>query len=107
MHPRHPEQTQSNVTFWHSEPQETEYTLPMGTEVATTRTENDPAIIFSTSEPFTIHVPILNTVMTSKPPQKEGEKRTYIVQNLKRLEVGFDGFPAFSTPPTPGDSIYF
>src|SRR5215813_6471181 len=102
MRLRDPEPAHTDVTFWLSAPQETDFTIPLGTEIATTRTENDAAVIFSTSNPFTIHVPSLNTVMTSKPPQKEGEHRTYVMQNLKRLEVGFDGFPAFSTPPTPG-----
>src|SRR5215468_921738 len=42
------EPSRSPVTFWLTVPQQTTIVVPNGTEVATTRTENEPAIVFST-----------------------------------------------------------
>lgn len=107
MNLREPEPAHTEQTFWLSAPQPVEIILPLGTEVATTRTETNPAIIFSTDEPFTIHVPTLTAVLSSRPAQRAGESRSYQQQNLRRLELGFEGFSAFANPPTVGDAMYF
>ncbi len=107
MRLREPEPSRTEETFWLSAPQPTDITIPHGTEVSTTRTETEPAITFSTSEAFTIYVPSLNAILSSRPAQRAGESRTFTVQNLRRLEAGFDGFSAFANPPQVGDAMYF
>ncbi len=107
MNLREPETAHTEETFWLAAPQPVDITIPLGTEVASLRTENNQAIIFSTSEPFTIHVPTLTAVLSSRPAQRAGESRSYQSQNLRRLEVGFEGFSAFANPPQVGDAMYF
>ncbi len=107
MHLREPEPAITEQTFWLSAPQAIDVSIPLGTEVATTRTETNQAIIFSADETFTIHVPTLAAVLSSRPAQRSGESRTFQPQNLRRLGVGFEGFPAFANPPQVGDAMYF
>lgn len=104
---REPEAAHSDETFWLSAPQPVDITIPLGTQVGTLRTENEQAIVFSTSEQFTIHVPTLNAVLSSRPAQRAGESRTFQLQNLRRVQAGFEGFPAFANPPQVGDAMYF
>jgi predicted phage baseplate assembly protein len=104
MRLREAEPARVSVTFWLSAPQPTPITIPAGTEVATTRTETEPAIIFSTDQDLEIRVPTLNRVLVSQ--REEGGKRSYKAQNITRLAVGFEGFAVFSDPPQPGDALY-
>lgn len=93
------------VTIWLSLPQATAVTIPAATEVATTRTETENAIIFSTDGTADVLVPKLAYVLTSSGNMSDG--RTFVsyaakeVQN-KRLRVA--AFP--SSPPATGDSFY-
>ena len=103
---REPQAAKTDVTMWLSAPQPIDITIQSGTEVATTRTENDLAIVFSTDEVFAIHVAQLNHVMTSYLPE-EGGGRKYRSQNLRQVEAGFDGFNIFQESPQPGDAVYF
>ena len=90
------------VTFWLSAPQEQSVTIPSGTEVATTRTETDPAITFSTDVEATIYVPTLKHVLTRG--SSGGQFRSH---NLTALAKGYEGFNVFdSQPPTTGDVVY-
>ncbi|MBN1285173.1 MAG: putative baseplate assembly protein [Anaerolineae bacterium] len=102
---REAEPAQAPVTFWLSAPQEIPITIPAATEVATTRTENDPAVVFTTDEAAVVRVAVLERLLVSR-RDAEG-RRSYREQNLQRLAIGFDGFPIFSNPPQPGDALYF
>ncbi len=104
---REPEPARAEQTFWLSAPQPVDVTIPLGTEIASMRTETETAIVFSTDEAFTIHVPNLAAVLSSRPPQRAGESRSFQAQNLKRVQAGFEGFAAFATPPQVGDAMYF
>lgn len=106
MRLREPEAADTRETFWLVAPQPTDVKIPVDTQVATTRTETDPAIVFSTTEEFNIRVAELQYVMASVPPKKSGESRKYRDLNVKRLETGFDGTPIFSEVPADGDAIY-
>lgn len=106
MRLREPEAADNRETFWLVAPQPTNVKIPADTQVATTRTETDPAIIFSTTEEFLIRVAELQYVMTSVPPAKTGQGRKYKDLNVKRLETGFDGALIFSEPPEDGDAFY-
>ncbi|NDJ84539.1 MAG: putative baseplate assembly protein, partial [Chloroflexi bacterium] len=105
---REPEAATTRVTFWLSAPQPTDITIQQGTEIATTRTENDPAIVFSSNEPFTIQVARLGHILTSYRPDGGGE-REYKEQNLRQAQAGFSGkgFAIFQEKPQPGDAVYF
>lgn len=104
MRLREAEPARAPVTFWLAAPQPADVTIPAGTEVATTRTETQPAIVFTTDAEFVIHTPTLRAVLTSQ--RSEGGGRAYRAQNLTRLAVGFEGFPVFGNPPQPGDALY-
>ncbi len=106
MRLREPEAADTRETFWLVAPQPTDVKIPVDAQVATPRTENDPAIIFSTTEEFNIRVAELQYAMASVPPTKSGESRKYRDLNVKRLETGFDGTPIFSDVPADGDALY-
>jgi predicted phage baseplate assembly protein len=102
MRLREAEPARVPVTFWLSAPQEGPVTIPAGTEVATTRTETEPAITFSTDVEATIRVPQLRHVLT-RPVAGSQFRAT----NLTALSKGFEGLMVFeSQPPTSGDAIY-
>ena len=92
-------------TFWLSAPQETSVLIPAGTEVASTQTETETSIIFTTDVDFRVDLPILKMVM-SRNTGSDGKKH-YSSQNLRRLEAGFEGFEVFTTVPQVDDALYF
>lgn len=92
------------VTFWLSEPQPTPVIIPAGTEVASTQTETERSIIFTTDEDFYVHPPVLEAVSTRV--VMDGQ-RTFREHNLRQLAAGFDGLEVFSTLPNVDDAIYF
>ncbi|MCU0484569.1 MAG: putative baseplate assembly protein [Anaerolineales bacterium] len=109
---RGPVPAQAPVTFWLSAPQPTSVILPQGTEVASTQTETEPSIVFTTDSDFWVHPPKLNSVLTrvlaSKSGQlSEGSNRMFIEQNMRKLEAGFEGFDVFSPLPNVDDALYF
>lgn len=92
------------VTFWLSEPQPTPVIIPAGTEVASTQTETERSIIFTTDEDFYVYPPVLEAVSTRV--VMDGQ-RTFREHNLRQLAAGFDGLEVFSTLPNVDDAIYF
>ncbi|PID86680.1 MAG: putative baseplate assembly protein [Chloroflexi bacterium] len=95
------------VTFWLSAPKETDLIIPHGTEVASTQTETQPAILFTTNEAFTVRPPELTAVLSELAPSRGKPKRFTDLQNLRRLSAGFDGFEVFSSTPLVDDALYF
>ncbi len=100
---REAEPARAPVTFWLTAPQAVHITIPMGTEVATTRTETDPAITFSTDIESIIRVPKLKYVMTRS--GTTGQVDTYNVKDLASGKRSLKIFP--STPPVTGDVVFF
>lgn len=92
------------VTFWLSEPQPTSVIIPAGTEVASTQTETERSIVFTTDHDFHVHPPQLKAVSTRV--VSDGQ-RVFREQNLRQMEAGFDGFEVFSTLPNVDDALYF
>jgi len=85
------------VTFWLSAPQATTVAVPSGTVVATTRTEHESAVSFTTSE----HLDIVACAMERVGTQfADGA----VVDTTDTLLHG-QSFPCFSRVPQPGDSI--
>jgi predicted phage baseplate assembly protein len=93
------------VTFWLSTPQANPVLIPAGTEVASTQTETEPSIIFTTDVDFRVFPPVLSAV-TSRITTAES-KHAYRDQNLRRLDAGFEGFEVFSSLPKIDDALYF
>lgn len=105
MRPMEAEPARAPITFWFTTPQPTSVFIPAGTQVATLRTENDPAIVFSTDAPMEIMVPDLKYLLTSGGGQTDG--RRFTTRDVTAATIGFEGFPVFeSRPPRPGDSLY-
>jgi predicted phage baseplate assembly protein len=73
--------------------------------VASTQTEREPAIVFTTDEDFKVLVPDLKVVITRIAASGEGKQ--YREHNVRRLKAGFEGFEIFSQVPQTDDAIYF
>lgn len=92
------------VTFWLAAPMPEAITIPSGTEVATVRTEEEQAIVFSTDGPMEIKLPQLGHVLTSH--ATEGG-RAFIAHSAERVLNGYEQFPVFaSATPSSGDALY-
>ncbi|MCU0520142.1 MAG: putative baseplate assembly protein [Anaerolineae bacterium] len=94
------------VTFWLSQPQHVPVVIPAGTEVATTQTETQGSIVFTTDVDLRVEPPAMVSVLSRVQSRGSGEP-SYRDQNLRRLEAGFGGFEAFSTVPQADDALYF
>ena len=92
------------VTFWLSQPQAMPVVIPTGTEVASTQTEREASIIFTTDQDLGVQPPQLATVLART---MSGDTPTYREQNLRRLATGFGGLAAFSAVPQIDDALYF
>ncbi|MGB3714972.1 MAG: putative baseplate assembly protein [Candidatus Promineifilaceae bacterium] len=95
------------VSFWLSAPQETAVVIPKGTEVASTQTETEPSIVFTTDIDFRVEPPALAEVISRIASSGKGDQKQYLSQNVRRLEAGFEGFEAFSQVPQVDDAFYF
>jgi predicted phage baseplate assembly protein len=101
------------VTFWLSQPQEVPtgppspgVVIPAGTEVASTQTEREPSIVFTTDADLRVAQPQLSVVL-ARTQGRSGESASFREQNLRRLETGFGGFEIYSTVPQVDDALYF
>ena len=92
------------VTFYLSAAQAAEITIPEDTEVATIRTETNPAIVFSTERSATIFPPVLAGAFTRDIERRgEGEWQEH---DLSQIDMPGRGIPVFSPHPEPGDAFY-
>ena len=105
-----PVSARAPVTFWLSAPQPTAVTIPAQTEVASTQTETEASIIFSTDQDLVVQPPklvdVLSRVSSSK-GSESSEKKSVREHNLRRLESGFEGAEVFSSLPQIDDALYF
>ena len=102
-----PVPAEAPVSFWLTAPQENPVLLPAGTEVASTQTETERPIIFTTDEDFRILPPELTHVTSNVATETVGETR-YVEHDLRRLQTGLDeGLDVFSSVPQVGDALYF
>ncbi len=102
---RGPVPAKAPVTFWLSVPQPNPVLIPAGTEVASTQTETERSIVFTTTDDFHVNPPVLQ-VITCHVIDQDG-RRVFRNQNLRRLEAGFEGFEVFSHTPKVEDALYF
>ena len=101
---REPIPAKAPVTFWLSQPQDMAVVIPAGTEVASTQTERETSIVFTTDRDMLVQPPQLATVLART---ISGDEPAYREQNLRRLETGFGGFAVFSAVPRVDDALYF
>lgn len=93
------------ITFWLSSPRDTTQRIPAGTEISTTRTETEEAIVFTTDGDLEILVPDLRELMTSSTNAEGG--RVFQSHNIFNVKTGFEGFPVFaSETPSNDDALY-
>jgi len=98
------EPARAPITFWLVGPQANPLVIPTGTEVATVRTETEPAIIFTTDGPLEIRLPELAHILTSS----EGrEGRVFVTHSAAAVQDGYASFAIFaSEPPQGNDALY-
>ena len=87
------------TTFWLSAPREDTVTVPAGTEVATQRTETDPALSFTTTESLAI-LPCQLVGIATAISEHGGQP----VDRNRALSTD-EPFPSFSTTPEYGDAL--
>ncbi|MFJ5840527.1 putative baseplate assembly protein [Streptomyces shenzhenensis] len=92
-----PSAARTEVTFWLSAPQEEPVSLPVGTEVATARTESEEAAVFATERELTVVPCELRHLVV----QHNGESGT---DRTADLAEGKD-VVCFSEAPRPGDCM--
>lgn len=88
------------ITFWLSAPQPETVVIPRGTEVATVRTGDRPAISFLTVADLPINPPALRECLFSPDD-------TNYVDYLARVTGDGDYMDAFQGVPLPGQALYF
>ncbi|GHA72267.1 putative baseplate assembly protein [Streptomyces tauricus] len=92
-----PSAARTDVTFWLSAPQDEPVLLPVGTEVATTRTESQEAAVFATEDELTIVPCELRYLVV----QRDGEP---VTDRTADLAEGKD-LMCFTESPRPGDCM--
>lgn len=92
------------VTFWLSAPQNVGVKIPAGTEVASTQTETERSIVFTTDTDLQIYPPELGAVIPVTAPEGEALRAKSEI-NLRNLATGFKGIEIFSIPPKENDSL--
>jgi predicted phage baseplate assembly protein len=93
-----PQAATAEVTFWLARPVETQVAVPKGTEVATVRTELEPAIVFTV-------VKLLEIVPCAATGARSIDSGGEVTVHDRALRSG-EGFLAFSDPPVVGDAVH-
>ncbi len=97
-----PRSARAPVTFYLSAPQPNEIVIPQGTEVATVRTETNPAIIFTTETDLPIRPAVLLGAFT----RSGGSNSGWVTHDLNRLALPNQLLSLFPNPPSPGDAFF-
>ncbi|MFI1004271.1 putative baseplate assembly protein [Streptomyces galbus] len=92
-----PSAARADVTFWLSAPQEEPVVLPVGTEVATARTESEEAVVFATERELVVVPSALRHLMV----QRRGEPVTDLTADLAEAK----DVMCFAEAPRPGDCM--
>ncbi|NEQ95255.1 MAG: putative baseplate assembly protein [Cyanothece sp. SIO2G6] len=101
---------QTDVTFYLAAARSERYTIPAGVEVATERTETDEAVIFSTTHPLVIGVPVVRHFLTAEQaedrPQELRDRFSSIWTQAADGHWSGREQPIFSDRPQPGNCFY-
>ncbi len=103
-----PVSARTEVTFYLTKAQATTKVIPAGTEIATVRTENQPAIVFTTDQPLVICTPRIKHLLLGVEPllcPTDGELDNVLRsnQNSANLEVSLQLFKSCDV----GNCAYF
>ncbi len=108
LHPPSPAQT--DLTFYLAGELPQRYTIPAGIEVATERTSNDAAIVFSTDRPLIIDKPRLRYCLIASQTEARPQILRDAFANLwnEQANGAWSGpeLPIFSDQPQPGNCFY-
>ncbi|MEU3401082.1 putative baseplate assembly protein [Streptomyces filamentosus] len=102
LHP--PTAAGTDVTFRLSAPQSEPVFVRAGTEVATVRTETEPAVVFATTRDLTI-VPCAYAALATLPAGSGPGASAEPADRTGELGMG-RAVPCFSPAPVPGDALY-
>ena len=100
-----PVSAQVPVTFWLSAPQPQVTTIPSGTEVASTQTETETPIVFTTDHSFQIRPPSITIILSQVATDRMGVKQ-FSEHNQRLLEIGAASLEVFSHVPQVDDALY-
>ncbi|MGW5569012.1 putative baseplate assembly protein [Streptomyces tendae] len=92
-----PSAARTDVTFWLSAPQEDAILVPVGTEVATLRTERDEAVVFATEQDLRIIPCTLGRLVTQVRGEAVSDRTTDLAESKDVL--------CFAEAPNPGDCM--
>ncbi|MGW0103311.1 putative baseplate assembly protein, partial [Nocardia sp. NPDC003354] len=92
-----PSAARTDVTFWLSAPQEDAILVPVGTEVATLRTERDEAVVFATEQDLRIVPCTLGRLVTQVRGEAVSDRTTDLAESKDVL--------CFAEAPNPGDCM--
>ncbi|WP_328329333.1 MULTISPECIES: putative baseplate assembly protein [unclassified Streptomyces] len=94
-----PSAARTDVTFWLSAPLEEAVRLPVGTEVATARTESEEAVVFATERELTIFSCELAYLVVQRSGEAAADRTSELAEGKDLL--------CFSESPQPGDCLMF
>ncbi|CAM5324202.1 Putative baseplate assembly protein OS=Streptomyces tendae OX=1932 GN=GUR47_26280 PE=4 SV=1 [Streptomyces tendae] len=92
-----PSAARTDVTFWLSAPQEDTILVPVGTEVATLRTERDEAVVFATEHDLRIVPCALDRLVTQTRGEAVSDRTTDLAESKDVM--------CFAEAPNPGDCM--
>ncbi len=105
-----PAPAQTEVTFYLSASLPEAYTIPVGSEVATLRTETEEAIVFSTDQPLVIAKPRILHLLAAPRAEESPEFLRDLLLDVwtEDREEGWSGqeIALFSDPPQPNNCFY-
>ncbi|MCD8489312.1 MAG: putative baseplate assembly protein [Desertifilum sp.] len=105
-----PTPAQTDITFYLTTTLPEPYTIPLGVEIATLRTETDEAIVFSTDAPLTISHPSLRHFLTAQTVENEPQALRDRITGLwtQRSNGEWTGreLSLFNEQPEPGNCFY-
>lgn len=105
-----PVPAQTDLTFYLSAALPDPYTIPSGVELATLRTETDPAIVFSTDRPLVIGKPNIRHFLTAQSvedtPQMLRDRFTNLWTFRPNGEWTGTNLSIFDDQPKPGNCFY-
>lgn len=94
-----PSAARTDVTFWLSAPQEEPVPLPVGTEVATLRTESEEAVVFATERELSVVPCALRHLVTQRPGEPVTDRTADLAEGKDLM--------CFAESPRPGDGVLF
>ncbi|BET49300.1 MULTISPECIES: putative baseplate assembly protein [Streptomyces] len=92
-----PSAARTDVTFWLSAPQEDAILVPVGTEVATLRTERDEAVVFATEQDLRIVPCTMGHLVTQVRGEAVSDRTTDLAESKDVM--------CFAEAPGPGDCM--